>query len=172
MVWLFLLALFLIFLVPAKFRLQTLGGIILLTLIGFFVSQPEEEKTKKVRNLIPIEQVEFIAIEFQPRPGVGQELVGEILNHSSSYALTGLGIRLIIKDCIENNEESQKICSVLEETQADLSLFAPPKEKRKFKKRLYLRELHARGDIQWEYVILYTETRKRRFWESLPFFQD
>ncbi|ADJ28383.1 hypothetical protein [Nitrosococcus watsonii] len=170
MVWLFLLALFLIFIVPAKFRLQTLGGIILLTLIGFFISQPEEEGAKEVRNIIPIEQIEFITVEFQPRPGVGQELVGEILNHSS-YALTGLGIQLIIKDCIKNSEESQEICSVLEETRAHLSLFAPPKEKRKFKKRLYLRELHARGHIQWEYTILYTETRKRGFWERLSFFQ-
>lgn len=171
MIWLFLLTLVLIFLVPAKFRLQTLGGIILLTLIGFFISQPREEKTEEIRSIIPVEQVEFITIEFQPRPGVGQELVGEIVNHSS-YALTGLGIRLIINDCIENSEELQEICTVLEETQTHLSIFAPPKEKRKFKKRLYLRELHARGHKQWEYAILYTETRKRGFWESFPFFQD
>lgn len=172
-IWLLILAFLVLFLIPPRFRLQVLGSFILLALIGFLFSQPGEEKIEEFRNLVPLEQVEFVDIELQRGPGVGEKLVGKILNHSPSYALTGIGIQLIIKDCIGSDDTSQEVCTVLEEAQVHLPLFVPPQEEGEFEKRLYLRELHIQGRKQWEYTVLYTETKQRGFWEKLPsFLQD
>lgn len=160
MILLFVLSLFILFFVPPKFRLHTLAGLILLTLGGFLLSQPGGEKTGEMRSLIPIEQIEIMQIDLHPSRGVGYELTGKILNHSSSYALLGLGIELIIKDCMESGEKSQPICTVLEKIQVPLALSVPPGEEGKFNKRLYFKELHPRGRTQWGYTILYTEAKK------------
>ncbi|WP_240761477.1 hypothetical protein [Nitrosococcus wardiae] len=172
MVWLLILAFLVLFLIPPRYRLQVLGSFILLTLIGFLLSQPGEKRLEEFRNLVSIEQVKFIDIELQRSPGVGQKLVGKVLNHSPSYALTGLGVQLIIKDCIGSDDTSEEDCIVLEDVQIHLPLFVPPQEEGKFEKRLYLRELHIQGYKQWEYTVLYTETKQREFWEKIPFFQD
>lgn len=170
MVWLLVIALFIVFLVPSRYRLHTLGGIILLALLGFLLSQPEDQE--EVRDLIPLEQVEFVNAELQRSRGVGQEFVGKIKNNSKAYKLTGLGVHLTIKDCIKSDDTSQEHCTILDEAQIHLPLFIPPQEQGEFRKRLYLRELHIRGRKQWDYTPLYTETKEKGFWQKLPFLQD
>jgi hypothetical protein len=142
-----------------------------LALAGFFLSQPAK-RAEKIRELIPIEQVEFINVELQRSHGVGRELIGKLLNHSPSYTLTGLGIRLSIKDCMEGDGTSEEKCVVLEDVEIHLSLFIPPGEEREFNKRLYFRELHPRGHIQWEYIVVYTEAKKGEGWRGIHLFQD
>jgi hypothetical protein len=171
MVWLFVLSLFIIFIVPPRFRLQVLGVLILLALAGFLLSQPRE-RTEEARGRIPIEQVEFINVELQRSHGVGREFMGKLLNHSPSYILTGLGIQLIIKDCMETDDAPEEDCTVLEDVKVHLPLFAPPGEERAFNKRLYFRELHPRGHIQWEYRVLYTEAKKEEGWGKIHLLQD
>lgn len=160
MILLFVLSLFILLFVPPKFRLHTLAGLILLALGGFLLSQPGGEKTGEMRGLIPIEQIEIMQIDLHPSRGVGYELTGKVLNHSPSDALRGLGIELIIKDCMESGEKSEPICTVLEKVQVFLALSIPSGEKGEFNKRLYFKELHPRGRTQWEYVILYTEAKR------------
>jgi hypothetical protein len=171
MVWLFVLSLFIIFIVPSRFRLQVLGSLILLVLAGFLLSQPGE-RTEEDRGLIPIGQVEFADVGLQRSRGVGREFMGKLLNHSPSYTLTGLGIQLIIKDCMGGDDASEEDCAVLEDVKVHISLFAPPGDEREFNKRLYFRELHPQGYVRWEYIILYTEAKKGESWRNILLFQD
>lgn len=153
----FALSLVILFFVPPKFRLHVLGGLILVMLGGFLLSQPEEES--ETGSLIPVKQIEVIRIDLHPSRGVGYELAGEILNHSS-YTLQGLGIELIMKDCMEGDEKPQFICAVLEKVQVALALSVPPGGEGEFNKRLYFKELHPRGRMRWEYTILDTKAKK------------
>lgn len=170
MVWLIVLSLFIIFIVPPRFRLQMLGGLILLVLAGFLLSQPKE-RTEEARGLIPIEKVEFVNIDLQRSRGVGWELVGRLLNHSP-YTLTGFGIELIIKDCMEGDNASEEDCVILEDVRVHIALLALPGEKQEFNKRLYFRELHPQGHMQWKYIILYTEAKKKESWRDMLLFHN
>lgn len=169
MIWLFVLSLFIVFITPPKFRLPVLGSIVLLALAGFWLSQPEKG-AEATRGIIPIQQVELANVKLQHSRGVGQELRGKLLNHSSSDTLTGLGIQLIIKDCRGNGGESQMSCTVLEDVKVHIPVFVPPEEAREFDKRLYLRELHPQGHIQWDYSVLYTEARAGEVWGWIHWF--
>lgn len=165
MIGLFILSLLILFIIPPRFRLYTLGALILLALGGFLLSRPGGEEAGGVRNLIPIEQVKIVQIDLHPSHGVGYELVGKVLNHSS-YTLLGLGIDLLIKDCVGGDEKSQSLCATLAKVQVPVRLSIPPKKAGEFNKRLYFKELHPKGRIRWEYTIRYTEARKGEGWLS------
>jgi hypothetical protein len=166
MVWLLLLFFFVLILIPPKFRLHGLGFLILVMLAGFLLTQPEEEKILAARDLIPLEQIAIRELELQRSHGVGYELRGKLLNHSSDYALTGLGLALTIQDCPADESIAQSPCTPVEAIQTHLSLWVPPQEVREFKKRLYFRELHLQGQMKWEHTLLYSEAREQGFWEK------
>ncbi len=159
MIWLFILSFLALLIVPRRFRLHALVVLILLALGGFLLSRPGEE-AGAMRNRIPIEQVTVVQMDLRPSRGVGHELVGKVINQSSSYTLLGLGIELIIKDCVEGDANIQSPCTVLAKMAVPVALSIPPGEAGKFNKRLYFKELHPQGRIRWQYTLVYTEARK------------
>ena len=82
---------------------------------------------------------------------------GRIINNSEKYALNGVKLKIIVKDCA-NNDNTQ--CIVISEVDEYLYINIPSKQARDFRKDIYLYSDQSRSDdLVWNYSIEYTESK-------------
>jgi hypothetical protein len=82
-------------------------------------------------------------------------MTGRILNNSEKYTLSGLQVKISVKDCINNND-----CIIFSENNEYIYISIPPTQARDFKKEIYLYSNQSiENQLVWNYSIEYTESK-------------
>lgn len=152
MPWLFAaVALVCAILFPA-FRKVLIGVALLLVgvLIIFYISNESEEAASKKR--IRINEVELADIALQ-RDGSGYTIVGRARNHSATYTLSDITLRVTLEDCFSDNA-----CDVVFQGEPSSSLnLVPPGQARDFHVYVFgASNLRLKGKLRWNYTLVGT----------------
>lgn len=152
MAWIFALGLILIlvFVPSSRMFFLVLLGLIILLMVGLFVSNNYEEGVKK--SLIPLTDVQFNDLRLL-HGGVGYELGGEVKNNSS-HNLWDVYLKITAYDCPEKNI-TQDCVAVGEDDNIDIAINIPPNQVRAMSNAyVSLYNLpNIKGQFLWKYEI-------------------
>ena len=156
MKWLAGIIILILLLVSARFRKFAWFFVLICVGIGLLFWQYQEYEENKSKNRISPAELVFKDISFKPSNG-NYEMTGRIINNSEKYALNGVKLKIIVKDCA-NNDNTQ--CIVISEVDEYLYINIPSQQARDFRKDIYLYSDQSRSDdLVWNYSIEYTESK-------------
>lgn len=124
--------------------------------IGLIVWQYQEYEEGKSKTRILPSEVVLRKISFDPI-GNNYQMTGRIYNNSEKYNLSGVQLKIIAKDCVNNNEDN---CVIFSETNEYIYISIPPGQARDFKKEIYLySNQNVENKVVWNYSIEYAESK-------------
>ena len=138
-----------------KALLVLLGIVVVIIAAGalwlYEMDQTDKHEREIAKTKISPSQIELSDLLLRPSYGNGDfALVGRIKNRSPQYALDGLKLKLLIRDC-----DSKAECEVVGETEVNIYTDVPAGQSRDLEQSVYFRNLcHARGKHEWEYRVL------------------
>ncbi len=156
MKWLFGIVIIILLVVSVRFR--TLAGyFVVIFIVGgsLFWGFQEYENTKSRSKISPAEVV-LRNISFE---SVNNNFLmsGRIVNNSENHTLSGLQLKIDVKDCT-NNEDVH--CTVFAEKEEYIYLTIPPGQARDFRKEIYLySNLNIENKLVWDYSVEYAESK-------------
>jgi len=136
------------------FALLACSSLIVMGSAYYFYSQYVEISSK---TLIPISDVEIRDIALNLTPYNNYKIMGRINNKSPDYTLNRVSLRIFMEDCAENETEDTE-CKVIDDTLADVYVYASPKQTRDFNEYVYFFGSKTKpvGKLNWHYIILHT----------------
>lgn len=152
MKWLFGIIVLIMLVVSARFR-KFAGFLVLICIVvGSLLWGYQEYEKNKPKNRISASEVILKNISFEAINN-NYELTGRIVNNSEKYTLSGLQLKITIKDCTNNDDTH---CIIFAEKKEYIYLSIPPRQARDFKKEIYLySNQNIENKLVWDYSIEY-----------------
>lgn len=153
MPWLFAAVVLVCAILFPRFRKVLLGIVVLLGLVGaaYYVWQSFEESASKRRIGLP--EIELTDVQFRDNGFDGYTIIGRARNRSVRYTLSGLTIRTVLEDCL--NETNCDV--VFEHDERSSILFrVPPGQARDFEINGIRDHIRPKGTLRWSYRLLQT----------------
>lgn len=157
MKWLAVMVILILLAVSAGFR-KFAGILIVASAIGgVLIWQYQEYDENQSRKLILPSELTFEEVSLEPSGGSSYDFIGRIINHSDKYTLSGVQLKLTIRDCAKNDNNN---CIIISEVNEYIYINIPPKQARDFKKNIFLySDINIKGNLALDYTIDYAETR-------------
>lgn len=156
MKWFLGIIILILLVVSVRFR-KFAGFFVLIWISGAFLFwQYQDYEKNKSKNRISPSEVVLEKISFKPISN-NYEMTGRMLNNSEKYTLSGVQLKIIVKDCTNNDDTK---CIIISEKNEYIYISIPPKQARDFKKEIYLYSDQIVEDkLIWNYAIEYTESK-------------
>jgi hypothetical protein len=154
MAWLAAIVVLLLLVFSTRFRkVAAVVAGVLAAAVGIFILV-QQQSQKEARALIPSSDVDLHEIRLQSDFG-SYKLVGRIRNNSPSYTLTGVSLKLVLKDC---DTATQASCVTIGESE-EHPFFEniPPGQARDIDSYIFPGTTKRKGKLVWHYSIAYTE---------------
>ena len=156
MAWVIAIVILILLVVSAGFRQFAFVLILICVIGGFAYYQYEQEEEKRSKTRIPISEIKIEGLTLKPSYS-GYDLTGRIKNNSSQYALNGIQMNLIFRDCEIENENN---CIIVAEENEYIYTNIPPQQARDFSESIYLySDMKIKGKMVWSYDIAYTKAK-------------
>ncbi len=156
MKWLAIIVILILLTVSARFRKFT-GILVLTCAVGAgLIWQYQAYEESKSRNRILPSELFFEGVVLDHSDS-NYDIIGRIINNSDKYSLSGVQIKLKIRDCTNDNNND---CIIVSEVDKYIYINIPPKQARDFKKSIYLySDINIKGKLVLDYSIEYAETK-------------
>jgi hypothetical protein len=155
-------AVILVALIIAAFAIPRLGKALLVLLavvvviaaavglVLYIQSQREQAARDLAKTFIRASEIELVDLVLLPSHGTGSfRLAGRIRNRSVRYTLTGLQLRLTMRDCSAPND-----CEVVGQTSEDIYAAVPPGQARELDESVSFAGLgRPRGEHKWDFAV-------------------
>ncbi len=120
---------------------------------GVIWQYQEYEENQSKKKILPSELI-FEDVSLESSNG-GYDIIGRVINNSDKYFLSGVQLKLAMRDCT-NNEKNN--CIIIAEQDEYINI--PPKQARDFKKDIYLySDINIRGKLVLDYSLEYAEAK-------------
>lgn len=125
-------------------------------IIAVFLSlQYQEYEKNKFKNRISSSEVIFENISFNPINN-NYEMTGRIINNSEKYTLSGVQLKITVKDCTSD----ATYCFIISESNEYIYVSIPPMQARDIKKEIYFySNQRIENKLVWNYSIEYTDSK-------------
>jgi hypothetical protein len=156
MKWLAVIVILVLIAVSAKFRKFAAILILVGAIGGILIWQYQEYDENQSKKLILPSELSFEGVSLEPSNG-SYNFFGRIINHSDKYSLSGVQLKLIIRDCEQDDKNN---CIIISEVDEYIFIHIPPKQARDFKKNISLySDINIEGILALDYTIEYAETK-------------
>jgi hypothetical protein len=152
MQWVIALAVVLLLIYSAAFRKFTVYVVLpltaLLLLWTYSSIRTSEQEQEAATKRIPTASVELVDL----RLSGSNELTGRVRNHSSAFVLTGIDLRIVLKDCLNGN------CETIGQSDKSVYLSIPPGQARDLECLVFFDHAgRPRGERQWSFALTGTK---------------
>lgn len=156
MKWLAIIVILILIAVSAKFRKFSVVLILVGVIGGILIWQYQEYDEIQSKKLILPSELSFEGVTLEPSNG-NYDFLGRIINRSEQYTLSGVQLKLIIRDCAKDDKNN---CLIISEVDEYIYIHIPPKQARDFKKNISLyTDINIKGILALDYTIEYADTK-------------
>lgn len=160
--WVFVTIILLLFVLVPGFRVFALGLfglIVVVTLIDSGRSQRAEREAEReaAASLKRISREEIQLSDFKlSKSAYKHQISGRIKNNSSKFTLSELGLKITLKDCIEDTSSTESKCDIVGQSDTAIDTTVPPGQARDFSRNVdFDSETRIRGKLSWYYTVSY-----------------
>lgn len=134
-------------------RLAALLIVIIVAVIGS-IAWYQEREMEAARHRIPPDQVELADFKLVKPDRNTRELLGRIRNLSTQYAISELGVQVVMDDCLNGH------CDTIDQVKVIFADPIPPQQARDVKRRIVFTSLlQPKGTLEPHFHLLYIDAK-------------
>ena len=163
MVWLFVIVVLALAVAFKGFRVFLLGVLGLAALAFWFFAAQQDEEREAERTRVPVTDVHI------EDAMLGTYMTGRVRNNNRTYRVTGLDVKVTVRDCVAPADEKKKAgrfeilrtCDVVGQSDKLINVSVPPGQVRDVRELVWFSpEPVYRGQMEWDYTITAVRARK------------
>jgi len=148
--WLFAIGVLIAVIAFPRFRKAVLALVGVGAIALFIIYQQSEREQAAAKSRVKPQEVEFTDMRLgRSQYGSSYQLTGRVRNLSTTYSISSLTLRIVLRDCITPQD-----CSTVGDRNEYVIVSVPPGQTRGVDELVYFSDVPAfRGSFAWSYSV-------------------